>query len=95
MYIFVSKVVVSIFEFINIDSSPTLLTPIASPSAHRQVLPVETLTCQIHGESNVTGNAVNIEDTEMRDSNQNSGDIEIVINTHIYFLSNVARLIMI
>ena len=84
MYIFVSKVVVSIFEFINIGSRPTVSTPIASSSANWQVSPVETLTCQIPGESNVTGNAVNIED-EMSDSNENNGDIEIVINTHVHF----------
>ena len=84
----------STFEFINIGSRPTVSTPIASSSANWQVSPMETLTCQIPGESNVTGNAVNIED-EMSDSNENSGDIEIVINTHVHFLSIVARLITI
>ena len=55
------------------SSSPTLSTPIASPSAHHQVSPVETLTPQTPGQSNVTGNAVNIEDTQMSDSKQNGG----------------------
>ena len=60
-----SNVVVSIFEFINIGSRPTLSTPIASSSTKVQVSPMETLTPQTPGQSNVAGNAVNIKEIDM------------------------------
>ena len=47
---------------------------------------METLTPQTPGQSNVTGNAVNIEDTQMSDSNQNGGYIHNVINRYAHFL---------
>ena len=79
------NVVVSIFEFINIGSRPTLSTSIATPSAHWQVSPMETLTPQTPGLSNVIGNSVNIKDTNMSNSNQNCSYLQNVVNIHVHF----------
>ena len=46
---------------------------------------METLTPHTPGQSNVTGNSVNIEDTNMSDSNQNGTYIHNVINKHVHF----------
>ena len=67
------------------SSSPTLSTPIASSSAHQQVLPMETLTSQKRGHWHVIGNSVNIKDTNMSNSNKNCSYMENVVRIHVHF----------